>query len=54
MNRKRLGQLLIGGVLTLCAAAAAALAELVTKEAARQPEAPVPPAAESSGKNRAQ
>ena len=32
MNRKRLGQLLIGGVFTLCAAAVLSLIELVAKE----------------------
>ena len=36
MNRKRLGQLLIGGVFTLCAAAAAALVELLSKEEAKR------------------
>jgi hypothetical protein len=36
MNRKRIGQLLIGGVFTLCAAAAAALYNLVSREEARQ------------------
>lgn len=35
MNRKRLGQLLIGGVFALCAAAAAALADLVAKQEAQ-------------------
>lgn len=32
MNRKRLGQLLIGGVFAVCAAVIAALAELVASE----------------------
>ena len=32
MMRKRLGQLLIGGVFGLCAAAVAALIELVARE----------------------
>lgn len=32
MNRKRLGQVLIGGVFTLCAAAVLSLIELVEKE----------------------
>ena len=32
MNRKRLGQLLIGGVFTLCAAAVLSLIELVEKD----------------------
>ena len=32
MNRKRLGQMLIGGVTAACAAAAAALIELVRKQ----------------------
>lgn len=36
MNRKRLGQLLIGGVFTLCAAAVTALIELVRQEEARR------------------
>ena len=31
MNRKRLGQLLIGGVFTVCGLVIAALAELVAK-----------------------
>ena len=32
MNRKRLGQFLIGGIFTVCAAVAAALVDLVKKE----------------------
>ena len=32
MNRKRLGQFLIGGVFTVCGLLIAALAELVAKE----------------------
>ena len=32
MNRKRLGQLLIGGVFTVCRLVITALAELVAKE----------------------
>ena len=39
MNRKRLGQLLIGGVFTLCAAAVAALIELVEEEETKRAEA---------------
>lgn len=42
MNRKRLGQLLIGGVFTLCAAAVAALIELVEKEETKRAEAKAP------------
>lgn len=33
MNKKRLGQVLIGGVFTVCGLVLAALAELVAKEA---------------------
>ena len=39
MNRKRLGQMLIGGVFTLCAAAVTALIELVRQEEAKTAEA---------------
>lgn len=35
MNRKRLGQFLIGGVFTVCGLVIAALAELVAKEASK-------------------
>lgn len=38
MNRKRIGQLLIGGVFTLCAAAVMSLIELVAKEDAKPTE----------------
>lgn len=38
MNRKRLGQTLIGGVFALCALGIAALAELVEKEETKPAE----------------
>jgi hypothetical protein len=44
MNRKRLGQLLIGGVFTACALVITALLELVTKESEETREDPEPPA----------
>ena len=40
MNRKRLGQLLIGGVFALCAAAVMSLIELVAKEDEKQQTPP--------------
>jgi hypothetical protein len=36
MNRKRLGQFLIGGILTACAVVITALADLVSKEDEKQ------------------
>ena len=44
MNRKRIGQLLIGGVFTLCAAAVLSLIELVAKEDAKPQQQTPPPA----------
>ena len=42
MNRKRLGQFLIGGVFTACAAVIAALVELVSANSKRENDAPAP------------
>ena len=37
MNRKRLGQFLIGGVLSACAVVITALVDLITKEEQKNP-----------------
>ena len=47
MNRKRIGQLLIGGVFTLCAAAVLSLIELVAKEDEKQQQTPPPESVET-------
>ncbi len=51
MNRKRLGQFLIGGVFAACAAVVAALIDLVAEEEARKKEAS--PHAPTDGTQRA-
>ena len=52
MNRKRLGQCLIGGVFTACGLVIAALAELAAKaEAQAATGKPAPEESESSRRN---